>query len=711
MHARMGARCLVLSALALFGCDDDGASADPPPDAAGMGGSPGAGGAPGMGGDPGAGGDPADAGPGADMGVECPDEGRLDPDCDPINPYACSMPWPSNLYLEEDATRTTGYTLAFGATSLPANVEDVHVDPTAWRRMDGYGPGEALLVILPGVDVSTLPSEHDLADSLAEDAAIVWYEVKGDTMRRVPYWVELDAYEEDPSIQTLFVRPAVLLQEDAHHYVAFRGLTDTTGAAIGASHAFRQLRDDDPCAQPVVADRRARFEGVFSFFEAQGVERGTLQLAWDFHTASSDSLHGWMLHLRDAALAAVGDTGPELTVLQVTEFAPAPDDSGREVNEHIALELYGTFRSPYYLKPDGPFRDQMGSVMNLGDDGMPTQNGWHDPEFWIRIPHTALDGTAHGLVQYGHGLLGKGSQVRGSFNSKIAADHKFIFFASDWTGMAEPDEPNIQAIITEMSYFPWLADRMHQGMVDFLVLAQAMRGGAFAALDAVTTRGITLDTDRFYYSGISQGGIYGATYLALSPVLTRGHLGVPGQNYSTLLHRSVDFEPFFAVVEQLYGPRYDEALILSTIQQLWNQTDPVSYYRHLSADPFPGNPVKHAIGAPARGDYQVAPVTMEIVARSDVGFALMENYDDERTVDLVEPTAYPHEGSAIVNWHFGNPWPPAGNRPPPEHPNGDPHGKPRRLDSHNTQMVHFFETGEVVDVCEGGLCPPPSERP
>ena len=98
-------------------------------------------------------------------------------------------------------------------------------------------------------------------------------------------------------------------------------------------------------------------------------------------------------------------------------------------------------------------------------------------------------------------------------------------------------------------------------------------------------------------------------------------------------------------------------------------------------------------------------MTLEIAARSDVGLRVMANYDADRQVELVEPQPYPYSGSGIVLWHFGNAWPMPGNRPPPEDESGDPHEAPRHFDPHNDQMVHFFRTGEIMDVCHGLPCP------
>ena len=57
-------------------------------------------------------------------------------------------------------------------------------------------------------------------------------------------------------------------------------------------------------------------------------------------------------------------------------------------------------------------------------------------------------------------------------------------------------------------------------------------------------------------------------------------------------------------------------------------------------------------------------------------------------------------GSALVYWDSGNPVPPNGNVPPPQE-GEDPHGDPRSVPESGVQRVHFFDTGEVIDVFGG----------
>lgn len=657
------------------------------------------------------------------------------PDCDPLQPSWCALPWPSNHYLADDAKTTTGKRLAFGAKTLPANAQGFHIAPEPFARRDGYSGGTAIVVHFPGIDVSKLVGEGDMAPSLAEDAAIAIWDlgpVKSPSAKpaRVPYWVELDGTAGVPAKQALMVHPAVILGEGHHVVVAMRGLKTTDGATIAASQAFAALRDG-ATAGTFLDARKAAFEPVFATTDGAGWARSDLTLAWDFVTASDAALHGDLLNVRDQAFIAATELGAEITITKIETFT-------KDQDPHRALAIQGEMTVPDFTETfdigarmgSQKVGEEKGYRLRRDAAGKPKAEGTRKAEFWAVVPHTAMDGTPHGLVQYGHGLLGKGDQVNGSFNRKIAFDGKLIFFACNWTGMAEEDEPGITQMIFDFSDFSMLPERLHQGMAEGLLLNRAMRE-RFEKLPQIAALGLKIDKSRNYYSGISQGGIYGGTLMALSQDITRGHLGVPGQNYSILLQRSVDFAPFFVVMIAAYPESIDRAIVLNAGQVLWDSVDPSSHYAHIIQSPYPNTPKHEVLLASAKGDWQVALITNEITVRSGLGVALMKNYG--RKVFGVDEVDYPHKGSALVNYDFGNPWPKPGNLPDDAvtpgkacGPGGaclapalcpandasaacelkDPHGKPRKLDNHNEQMLHFFATGEVKDVCGGDACTP-----
>ena len=93
-----------------------------------------------------------------------------------------------------------------------------------------------------------------------------------------------------------------------------------------------------------------------------------------------------------------------------------------------------------------------------------------------------------------------------------------------------------------------------------------------------------------------------------------------------------------------------------------------------------------------------------LIPRSGIGIPVMENFDSERTIYGTTPATFPRMGSGMVLYDFGNPWPADGNRYFDDMLDSDPHSYPRRLGAHNDQMVHFFRTGEIIDVCSGSPC-------
>jgi hypothetical protein len=615
-----------------------------------------------------------------------------DPNCDPLVPEVCGYPFPSRLWLEGTPERVTGFTLAFGAETLPANSKGVHIDPAPYRRLDGYGVGVPALAFFPNLDPALLPDEDHVGESMGDDARVMMFEERDGALVRIPCFTDLDRQAKDDATRALVIRPAVLLREKTRYVAALRDLEHLDGTAVEPSAAFRVLRDGE-AAGTYVEPRIDDFESMFADLEEAGVARDGLLLAWDWVTASSEAMHGPLLHMRDEAFAELGNASPEFTISSLTEFTV-------EQNPLVAYEVLGTFAVPDYTVPFA-LPTQTGYVLNLDPDGVPQQTGTYQAEFRARIPRSAITGEPHGLLMHGHGLNGTHDQIGGRLDEYLN-ERKLVYYGCNMIGMSNEDVPGILELLTDFSDFPVLSDRLHQAVLNHAFLVRGMRVG-FDSVPEIAATGLVVDPNRAYYEGISQGGIYGGTHMAMSLDMTRGHLGVPGNNYSTLLQRSTNFGPFFIFVGLEYPDARDQQLILATIQNLWDSTDPVSHLRHVSEEPFPGTPPHSVILASAKADWQVANVTNEIAARSGVGVALMPFYG--RDVFEVADTPYPHVGSGLVNYDFGNPWPAPGNYPPVDDV-GDPHGLPRSVAAHNDQMFHFFETGEIIDTCGGDGCTP-----
>jgi hypothetical protein len=203
----------------------------------------------------------------------------------------------------------------------------------------------------------------------------------------------------------------------------------------------------------------------------------------------------------------------------------------------------------------------------------------------------------------------------------------------------------------------------------------------------------------------------GGAVTAVSTEWTRAVLGVPGMNYSTLLTRSIDFDPFEAIAVAAYPDPLLRTVQLSLIQLLWDRADANGYAAHMTGDPYPGTPPHDVLLFEAFGDHQVANITTNNEART-IGARVRQpalgpgRTGDEDTFFLVPPVGpSPAAGSVLVVWDFGTPAPPPDNVPPrfPTHgtdPHGSGRGEPRVL-----QMVSDFlrPGGAFVDPCAPGV--------
>jgi hypothetical protein len=629
--------------------------------------------------------------------------------CDPLDPVRCLFPFPSDRFTVPDPETDTGLRVHFEPASMPARFSGEHIDPTEWNRNDGFSPGPKMMTVVPGVDLarSGAPLITRIADSLEPDSAVVL--VDADTGERQLVWAELDP--QVPSL--LILRVGKNLRSGGRYVVALRGLRDAAGELLPAGRAFQLYRDRIPTFLPEFEARRPRMEAAFAALARAGVARDELFLAWDFTVISKRGLSERMLTMRDDSFAALAGGAPPFSVDLVE---PNPNGDGR-----VARRISGTYTLPLYMTGTGA----PGSRLLQGPDGLPVRNPNADfaSPFRCILPHAATAETPSRLVLYGHGLLGSESEVNASNLRRFAEEHNITFCATKWHGMSTDDVNNVFDIVLNLSNFPTLADRLHQGMLAFLHLGRLMKHPAGLASHPAfqDEQGRPLiDTSALFYDGNSQGAIAGGGLAAFAQDYTRAVLGVPGMNYSTLLRRSVDFDPFFTVLNLAYVDPMETPLLIALIQMLWDRVETNGHANHLTADTYPDTPAKKILLHVAFGDHQVANVTAEVEARS-IGARIHQpalapgRHHDEQIPDDPDNEPYfglealpagPWDGSAIVLWDSGTPTPPTGIEPPREPLYGvDPHETPRCQPAARVQKSEFLMSdGAVIDVCNGGPC-------
>jgi hypothetical protein len=628
------------------------------------------------------------------------------PRCEFLGQSRCPLPFPSDRFTRPDPATDTGRRVAFPVASMPTNTAGTPLDATEWNRNDGFSPGTPIVLHVPGVDLGVTGAAPitDIGRSLDPDSPIVLLDAQ--TGQRWPHFAELDATAAGEATRALIIRPARNFPAGHRIIVALRNLRRADGSLIPPAREFAVYRDFVPTFLPVVEERRAAMHDVLARLHGAGVDLRELYLAWDFTVASTRSLTERALHIRDDALAELGGGAPEFTVTAVTD----------EVSSTVWRRVRGTFRAPNYLTGTGGPGSRFHYPPGAGPDALPTRNGTMAVPFVCNIPRSVSPSAAGPVTPgralvYGHGLLGSRDEVNGL--GPLADAGRMVMCATDWIGMSGEDIPNVVAILTDLSLFPTLADRVQQSFVNQILLARLMRSPAgfvtHPAFRAGTPTVGVIATGEVFFNGNSQGGILGGAATALSTEWTRAVLGVPGMNYSTMLTRSVHWDVYGALSRAAYPDDLDQVVGFAFVQMLWDRAEANGYVAHLTTDPLPGTPPHQVMLVEAFGDFQVANIATETEARSAPGMRVWRPaLRDGRTPDVTQVwdvpgvDTLPWTGSVLVIWDYGTPAPPTTNTPPRQ--GTDPHGLGRNNPVLFEQIDRFLRSdGAFVDLC-GGPC-------
>ncbi len=602
-------------------------------------------------------------------------------ECDPLVPSYCGYPFPNNVFSIEDASAPSGRRLAMSRALMPPTMGGIQGAPDAFNDRDGFSPGGTILAHLPGATATGLPDPLHIEDSLGDDSPTILLDAT--TGERVPHFSEIDmnARAEEAS---LMIQPAVTLDYEHRYIVGVRGLVDAAGAPVAASDAFAALRDDTPSDEEGVEERRPLYIDIFAQLEDQGASRDELQLAWDFTVASREDTNGRVVQMRDTALEAVGDD-PVFEITSIDE----------DVSESIFRRVRGEVEVPLFL--DDP---DVGGVLVLDDDRNPVQNGTARYGFTMMVPYSAQAAPAPGVL-FGHGLFGNQTQVEAAAFGQLSNEANIIFVGVDWIGMSSEDPALVGLTIQNgnLGEFRTLPDRLQQSLVNFLIVTRMLRTSIVddPALDFGGSS--MIDPESTYYYGGSQGGIMGASYMALATDVTRGVLAVPGQSYNLLLERSVNFDAFAEIIDTTYPQAFDRQMLLGLVQLLWDRAEPSGLSRHIIEDTLPGTPSHQVLLLDSIGDHQVTTLGAHVMART-IGIPLLA--ENPREVWGLQQMEGPQD-SALVEYDFGLPPEPLGNEPMRE--GQDPHGRLTEVPAAVQTAIHYFQTGEAVNYCSGPCDP------
>jgi hypothetical protein len=641
-------------------------------------------------------------------------------DCQPFGATACLLPFPNNLFTRPDRSSPTGRRVHLPAGAMPRSRTGQRVNVAPYDRADGFSPGSAAIVHVPGLDNATAFARTgaagilDIARSLGRSQPIVMIDER--TGRRVALFSELDANATTPTETNLLIHPAAALANGHTYVIALRRLRDAQGRVIPAPRWFARLRD----GRVLPAGERAqqkRYARIFAALARAGVRRRGLYEAWDFTVASRANVTGRLLGIRNSAFARLGDR--KLADGKVAGRAPAYAVTSTKTLSPQLRAVVGTFDVPCYLVRCGATATSAFHYSSSKPDAVPTQKRGNVAvaAFECIIPTSAGAPQPARVSLYGHGLFGSYAEVEDPWVEALAVDHDMVFCGTDWWGLTQADEPLAASLVSNLDRLPILVDRLQQGVLNALFLGRLMISEhGFSANPNFQSAGRSvLDTSHLYYYGNSQGGIVGGVVTAVSPDVRHAVLGVTGMDYGNLLlARSTDFTSFGQLLGLFYPDRSMYPVVLDLLDQLWDRADPDGYVGYLRHG-LPDTPPHQVLMQIAYGDFQVSMYAAAAEARTIGASAYQPALDGTRSPDagllwgIPAIRRFPFRGSAIEVWDSGpglvQP-PPLGNVPPvPAANNIDPHHDPRNTPAAQQQISDFLEpSGAIVDVCGGAPC-------
>jgi hypothetical protein len=645
-------------------------------------------------------------------------------DCQPFAGRPCLLPFPNNLFTAPDRSSPTGLRVHLPAGAMPVNRTGQRVNVAPYDRADGFSPGSAAIVHVPGLDNAAAFQRTgaagvlDISQSLRRNQPIAI--IDESTGRRQAIFSELDANATSPQNTDLLIHPAAALADGHTFIVALRDLRDSGGHLIPAPKWFERLRDGRPLGGGE-RSQAARYQRIFAALARAGLRRRSLYEAWDFTVASPQNQTGRLLSIRNAAFSQLGDRN--LGDGKVTGRAPAYTITGTKSLTSQLLAVTGTFDVPCYLIACGTSATTGFHYSSSKPGAPPTQRRGNVAvaSFECIIPSSAGAPQPARVSLYGHGLFGSYTEVEKPWVEALAVGHNMVFCGTDWWGLTGADEPYAGGVVSNLDGFPVIVDRLQQAVLNTLFLGRLMINPHGFAANADFQGGRAggspiIDTSHLYYDGNSQGGIIGGVTAAVSPDVRRAVIGVTGMDYGNfLLARSSDFTSFSQLLGVFYSDQSMYPVILDLLDQLWARADPEGYAPFMTSHPLPDTPSHQVLMHIAYGDFQVSIYGGAAEARTAGVRAYEPGLDPARVRDrnllygIPAIGGFPYHGSAIVVWDSGPgrvQEPPIGNVPPMAgRVNLDPHQDPRNTPAAQTQISDFLEpNGAVVDVCGGQPC-------
>ena len=605
--------------------------------------------------------------------------------CDDVNPHHCMLPFPAPTFLLDDESSNTGYRLHIPGEAIPDSGSTPTDEFHMINRLDGYSPSTQIFTAFDSTpNVSEMADQYNIGDSLNPEHETILINLDNGEIQ--PHWVEIDARSQDDEVTFVYVRTIKGLDHDTSYGVAYRNMVDDSGNTIQGSDAFVALRDNLTTDSNQIEEQRVDYEELFNALTGVGVERSTLQAAWYFHTASTESMIQDLVEMRDDASERLGSEGIGCNVTEVI------DDWGEE-NTTFRL-IRGTVTTPQYM--ESAFAP---SEMRRDDSGSPEFVENREIVFTILIPKILADENRSGeLTILGHGFMGDGDgMVRG--NHVFANMYGKVMIGTDWKGWSsDGDFEALTFSLINVEYFQHQQERHMQSIINNLAMIRTFTG-ICSDIDELKHNGTNLvDSSDIDYWGVSFGGLRGPALMSMVPEVDRGVLWVGGSSFTHQIERSTHYTTFEILFTEdvAYPSRNNRGILIALLQSIWDSTDAETFLPyHQSGIEGMIHPFEMAY-ITSMNDYQVSSLSCDRAVRTAGITNLESSAWKPWGVDVV---ANQITGSGVVYFDGQFPPVPIGNQAGSTDYHGNAHGQVVPLPEAYSMAWGFLDTGIITDTC------------
>lgn len=551
----------------------------------------------------------------------------LEEGCQPLLAgHHCFLPYPSDYFREPDSSTVSGYRVS--VTGAAANMTDdgKNAEFTSIYDTDGFSKIPLIVGALPDalvaegfVDILSDFSQTELATSKT-------LLINAETGALVPHFADLDPDAFDATKRSVALHPVVDLDPETRYVAVLQGIQNEAGQPAAAAVGFALLRDGKSDGIALLDGMREHFEdSVFPVIQAAGVERATLQLAWDFTTGSDQEPMADLLKIRTMTQDWLVENDVTLVIESVVENPEGQAEVWRRIQGKITV--------PLYLEST-----EAGAAFSRDAEGEVKNNGTAEVDFLVNVPKSLRDASEMGRpLFYGHGFFGSRRELDGDLTQTISAHLKTVMIAIDWWGMSDVDiVPLVNDLSADPLYTLRFTDRLHQSMSNWIVMTSALE--ELANLDELQRPEVgagsgdgTLAGDPLIdvshgvsFMGISQGHILGGVLAAVLPKLDRVVLNVGGTGLSHYVFRAEAFEALLQLVSRHFKRTIAQYAWAASTQRIFDRIDPGHYARYILREPLEGASPRRVLMQMGVGDVAVPNFGTYLHARA-IGLPAVSN--------------------------------------------------------------------------------------